>query len=75
MQGEESSTFVTYPKLEQVVLQAMEGKEYPPDTDDTLLAAFQVLDPKKLGYIDADVMEEALATKGTPFREKEVKGT
>ena len=45
---------------------------YQPDTNETLLVAFKVLDQEKKGYIEADVMRELLITKGTPFREKEL---
>ncbi|OQS05675.1 hypothetical protein THRCLA_20558 [Thraustotheca clavata] len=74
MQDDEPSTFVTYEKFEKKMLEVMYTHEYEPDTDETLLAAFRVLDPEKKGYIDADTMKELLMTKGTPFREKELEG-
>ncbi|RHY34204.1 hypothetical protein DYB32_001084 [Aphanomyces invadans] len=90
MQEDEPSTFVTYERFEKKMLEVLYSHEYEPDTDETLLAAFrvraccstaavasllfQVLDPEKKGYIDADVMKDLLITKGTPFREKELEG-
>ncbi|EQC41696.1 hypothetical protein SDRG_01654 [Saprolegnia diclina VS20] len=74
MQDDEPSTFVTYEKFEKKMLEVMYSHEYEPDSDETLMAAFRVLDPDKTGYIEADVMKELLLTKGTPFREKELEG-
>ncbi|KAJ0409669.1 hypothetical protein P43SY_008541 [Pythium insidiosum] len=72
MQEDEPSTFVTYDRFEKKMLEVMYTNEYAPDTDETLLAAFRVIDTEKRGYIEADVMRELLITKGTPFREKEM---
>ncbi|OQR93072.1 hypothetical protein ACHHYP_02945 [Achlya hypogyna] len=74
MQDDEPSTFVTYEKFEKKMLEVMYSHEYEPDSDETLMAAFRVLDPEKKGYIEADTMRELLLTKGTPFREKELEG-
>ncbi|ETV72385.1 hypothetical protein H257_12529 [Aphanomyces astaci] len=74
MQEDEPSTFVTYDRFEKKMLEVLYSHEYEPDTDETLLVAFRVLDPEKKGYIDADVMKDLLVTKGTPFREKELEG-
>lgn len=35
------------------------------------MAAFQILDPEKKGYIDADRMKEYLSSGAVGFREKE----
>ncbi|CAK4080282.1 unnamed protein product [Aphanomyces euteiches] len=74
MQEDEPSTFVTYDKFEKKMLEVLYSHEYEPDTDETVLAAFRVLDADKKGYIDAEVMKDLLVTKGTPFREKELEG-
>lgn len=72
MQEDEPNTCITYEKFQSKMIQVLTTNEYAPDTDDQLLAAFRVLDPEKRGYIETDVMRELLATKGTPFREKEL---
>ncbi|KAG7383424.1 hypothetical protein PHYPSEUDO_003664 [Phytophthora pseudosyringae] len=72
MQEDEPSTFVTYYRFEKKMLEVLYTNEYEPDTDETLLAAFRVIDTEKKGYIEAEVMRELLSTKGTPFREKEM---
>jgi len=46
--------------------------ELEPDSEDTLLQAFKVLDPNGLGYIDGQRMRDLLITKGAAFREKEL---
>lgn len=74
MQEDEPSTFVTYDRFEKKMLEVLYTNEYEPDTDETLLAAFRVLDADKKGYMDADVMRELLISKGTPFRDKEIEG-
>ncbi|KAE8913247.1 hypothetical protein PF005_g30416 [Phytophthora fragariae] len=72
MQEDEPSTFVTYDRFEKKMLEVLYTNEYEPDADETLLAAFRVIDTEKKGYIEAEVMRELLTTKGTPFREKEM---
>lgn len=74
MQEDEPSTFVTYERFEKKMLDVLFNNEYEPDTDETVLAAFRVLDIDQKGYIEADVMRELLTTKGTPFRDKEMEG-
>lgn len=74
MQEDEPSTFVTYDRFEKKMLEVLYTNEYEPDTDETLLIAFRVLDADKKGYMDADVMRELLISKGTPFRDKEIEG-
>ncbi|KAE9071070.1 hypothetical protein PF010_g26021 [Phytophthora fragariae] len=72
MQGGEPSTFVTHDRFEKKMLEVLYTNEYEPDADETLLAAFRVIDTEKKGYIEAEVMRELLTTRGTPFREKEM---
>ncbi|KAE8976543.1 hypothetical protein PR002_g25285 [Phytophthora rubi] len=56
------------------MLEVLYTNEYEPDADETLLAAFRVIDTEKKGYIEAEVMRELLTTRCTPFREKEMEG-
>ncbi len=72
MQDDEPTGFVSYPRFEKKMLQVLASKEWEPDTGDMLLQAFRTIDSQNLGYINADVMEELLTSKGTPFRAKEV---
>eukprot|EP00947_MAST-08B_sp_MAST-8B-sp1_P003601 g3601.t1 len=71
---DEPMDFVTYEKFEKKMLEVLREREYEPDTDDTLLRAFRMLDTDKKGYIEAETMREILCTEGTPFRDKEIDG-
>lgn len=72
IQEDEPLNFVTYEKFEKKMLEVLRDHEYAPDTDDTLLRAFRVLDTENRGYIEAETMREILCTEGTPFRDKEI---
>jgi calmodulin len=72
MQDADPTAFVTYHKFEKKMLQILATKELDPDSGDILLQAFRTIDTDNLGYISADLMEELLTTKGTPFRPKEI---
>jgi calmodulin len=72
MQDDEPSGFVSYAKLERVVLRILSTKECEPDSGDILLQAFRTIDTNNTGFIPADVMEDLLTAKGTPFRSKEL---
>ena len=74
IQEDEPMDFVTYEKFEKKMLEVLREREYEPDTDDTLLRAFRMLDTDKKGYIEAETMREILCTEGTPFRDKEIDG-
>lgn len=72
IQEDEPTAFVTYDKFEKKMLAVMESQEFSPDTEDTLLQAFRVIDKEKRGYIEADKLRELLLKHGTAFREKEI---
>lgn len=72
VQDDEPTGFVSYQKFEKKMLQILATKECDPDSGDILLQAFRTVDTDNTGYISADLMEELLTTKGTPFRPKEL---
>lgn len=72
MQDDILTAFVSYEPFERCILEFMREGEFAPDTEDTLLAAFRVLDPENNGFVDADRMSQLLMSKGSAFREKEV---
>jgi Ca2+-binding EF-hand superfamily protein len=75
MQGDEPTAFVTYAKLEEIMLQLMFHKVCEPDPEDILLQAFKTLDTENKGYIEWDKMREILQKEGeAPFRDKEIEG-
>lgn len=72
MQDEEPTGFVSFEKFEKVVKPMMATKECDPDSGDLLLQAFRTIDTENRGYVSAELMEELLSSRGTPFRPKEM---
>jgi Ca2+-binding EF-hand superfamily protein len=72
MQDDEPTGFVSYKKFEKKMLQILATKECDPDSGDLLLQAFRTIDADNTGYVSAELMEELLTGKGTPFRPKEL---
>lgn len=72
VQDDEPTGFVSYQKFEKKMLQILATKECDPDSGDVLLQAFRTIDPENTGFISADLLEELLTTRGTPFRPKEL---
>ena len=72
MQDDEPTGFISYAKFEKKMLQILASKEWEPDSADLLLQAFRTIDHENTGFISAELIEELLTTRGTPFRPKEV---
>lgn len=72
MQDDEPTGFISYQKFEKKMLQILATKEWDPDSGDVLLQAFRTIDHENTGFISAELMEELLTTRGTPFRPKEL---
>jgi calmodulin len=72
VQDDEPTGFVSYQKFEKKMLQLLATKEFDPDSGDMLLQAFRTIDTENTGFISAELLEELLSTRGTPFRPKEL---
>ncbi len=72
MQDDEPTGFVSYKKFEKKMLQILATKECDPDSGDMLLQAFRTIDTDGTGFISAELLEELLTSRGTPFRPKEL---
>jgi calmodulin len=72
MQDDEPTGFISYQKFEKKMLQILASKEWDPDSGDVLLQAFRTIDHENTGFISAELMEELLTSRGTPFRPKEL---
>ncbi|EGB02575.1 Calcium-binding protein [Aureococcus anophagefferens] len=72
MMEDEPSAFVKYERFEPKMLEILAEGDWEPDSEEVLLQAFRVFDEDGKGYIEANRLREALITKGTPFREKEI---
>ena len=64
--------FVSYRTLEARLLGLIASNECEPNTADVLMQAFRSIDTENTGIISADVLEEMLTTKGSPFRPREL---
>ena len=70
--------FIDYEKFESVVLKILITNTYGDemmirDNEDTILRAFEVLDPEKTGYIESDKLVHLLEQYGEPFNTEEIK--
>ena len=50
------------------MMQIIQDGEYLPNSEETLLSAFRVLDPNGNGYIPCAELEKCMTTMGTDFR-------
>eukprot|EP00906_Rhabdomonas_costata_P034927 RCo049109 len=69
--------WVKFEKLERVLRSILlsgefQGELLSRDSEDKILAAFAMFDPEGKGYIDADVLQEALLARGEAFTKDEV---
>mmetsp|Transcript_7697 Transcript_7697/g.7906 ORF Transcript_7697/g.7906 Transcript_7697/m.7906 type:complete len:161 (-) Transcript_7697:142-624(-) len=69
---DEPTGFVRYSRFSKKMIQYLSSKELEPDTPDLLLQAFRSIDIENKGFITADVLEDLLTTKGSPFRGNEL---
>jgi len=72
MQDDEPTGFVSYAKFEKKMLSILASRECEPDSNDMILQAFRTIDTENKGYISAELLEDLLTTRGTPFRPKEL---
>ena len=61
-----------YERFEPKMLEILAEGDWEPDSEEVLLQAFRVFDEEGKGFIESNRLREALITKGTPFREKEI---
>lgn len=77
MRGEETTQFIKREKLESVMLRVLKSQhlkesEVPTDSEETILRAFQALDPTNRGYVGPDELREFMTVKArTPFSAEE----
>jgi Ca2+-binding EF-hand superfamily protein len=75
MQDDEPNEgFVTFKDFDREMKRILVEKNpaHTPATADILLQAFRCIDTQSLGYIESDVMERLLLTKGEAFRAQEL---
>lgn len=69
---DDDSSIVRYERFEPFMVRVLVDKLYEPDTEETLLQAFRVLDPGNKMYIDEATMVEYLTEGEHGFTEKEI---
>lgn len=73
MQDDEPNEgFITYKNFHKEMIRILSLKLYPPASADLLMQAFRVIDTANLGFIDSEVIEKLLFTKGEAFRQQEL---
>lgn len=64
--------FVTFQNFHREMIKILSERLYEPVPADVLLQAFRTLDLNNVGYIEGEVMERLLLTKGEAFRQQEL---
>ena len=73
MQDDEPNEgFITYKNFHKEMIRLLPLQQFPPASADLLMQAFRVIDSENLGYIDSEVMEKLLFTRGEAFRQQEL---
>jgi len=72
IQDDEETQYVKYDRFEPFMLRVIVERNFEPDTEETILQAFRVLDPDNKGYIDEDTLVEMLTENEWTFRDKEI---
>lgn len=72
IQDDEETQYVKYDRFEPYMLRVMVERNFEPDSEETILQAFRVLDPDNRGYIDEDTLVEMLTENEWTFRDKEI---
>ena len=68
MRGDDAGTFIKRERFESVMLRVLKfanekTSEIPKDSEETILRAFQALDPSKKGYLEMEELKTALTVK------------
>lgn len=64
--------FITFRNFHREMLKILSERLYEPVSADVLLQAFRTLDLNNVGYIEGEMMERLLVTKGEAFRQQEL---
>lgn len=70
--SKEDPETVSYATFEPFMVEAVARRLYEPDSDETVLQAFRVLDQERRGYLAEDVVVEALTSNETAFKPEEI---
>jgi Ca2+-binding EF-hand superfamily protein len=72
IQDDDETQFVSLHNFEPFMVRCCVERLYEPDTEESLIQAFKVLDGEGKGYIDEATMIDLLIENEWAFREKEI---
>lgn len=72
VEEEEPTGYIRYEKFLPVMTNVLLEKRYRPISEDTLLQAFEVLDPAKRGYLSKEELIKYMTEEGEPFSQEEM---
>ncbi|XP_022363924.1 EF-hand calcium-binding domain-containing protein 2 isoform X3 [Enhydra lutris kenyoni] len=72
VEEEEPTGYIRYEKFLPVMTEVLLERRYRPIPEDTLLRAFEVLDPSKRGFLTKEELIEYMTEEGEPFSQEEM---
>ncbi|XP_059001191.1 dynein regulatory complex protein 8 isoform X6 [Mustela nigripes] len=72
VEEEEPTGYIRYEKFLPVMTEVLLERRYRPIPEDTLLRAFEVLDPSKRGFLTREELIKYMTEEGEPFSQEEM---
>ncbi|XP_054432663.1 dynein regulatory complex protein 8 isoform X1 [Pteronotus mesoamericanus] len=72
VEEEEPTGYIRYEKFLPVMTSILLERRYRPIPEDTLLRAFEVLDPAKRGFLSKEELIKYMTEEGEPFSQEEM---
>ncbi|XP_024431860.1 dynein regulatory complex protein 8 isoform X2 [Desmodus rotundus] len=72
VEEEEPTGYIRYEKFLPVMTNVLLERRYRPIPEDTLLRAFEVLDPAKRGFLSKEELIKYMTEEGEPFSQEEM---
>ncbi|XP_064450501.1 dynein regulatory complex protein 8 isoform X2 [Mirounga angustirostris] len=72
VEEEEPTGYIRFEKFLPVMTEVLLERRYRPSPEDTLLRAFEVLDPSKRGFLTKEELIKYMTEEGEPFSQEEM---
>ncbi|XP_027967650.1 dynein regulatory complex protein 8 isoform X3 [Eumetopias jubatus] len=72
VEEEEPTGYIRFEKFLPVMTKVLLERRYRPSPEDTLLRAFEVLDPSKRGFLTKEELIKYMTEEGEPFSQEEM---